>query len=992
MRTVKVDSSLRTAWSKSARLALFGAVCAASVACSQQEAPSENSDTINTNGIGETNLGLSSSYNSPYAQQFVNAGYVCKVNDEFGGVESGGQAKTFLDSTKWMFENIYVNNEGQNYTSRQCADPAYANGNWNYCVQNGYLTIRAINDGIDCTNNTACGTFWDGNGGYRSFSSGRIISKHKVALQKGYVEFRARLPFQGVAKTSGVWPAIWFLNDQIHEGPAPGGTPWPWAPEFDLLEWQSPNGKMASNAIFIGNDGNMDACNNWPEGGSADCSDQNGAQSGGRGIFKVNDWSAQSAYQGWHIYGLEWTDTYMKPYIDGVLQGTVSTTGGATEFNAPMFIIMNLALGGDLGGTIAVTDWSKVTLDVDYMRWYQYWPGSQDTCADPAGGGGGGGAPAATCNDGMQNQGEYGVDCGGPCAPCAATAIVYHDCNYGGYAVSLPVGDYNMGDLNARGIANDDLSAIKVAPGYQVVLYQDINFSGFTTTLTGQTNCLTDTSAGRSYGTWNDDVTALRVQAVSTSQPPASGVGHTFRAETGVGAGTQFEYPTANGSTGTTVGYFDSGDTITFNNVNLTGVGGLNMRLAGANSGGVMEVHADSATGTLLGSYTMAATGSWQTWADRSMSFSTSVSGIHNLVLSGGGTGVWGILNIETFTLVSTAPQPATCSDGIQNQGEAGVDCGGPCSAACGGGSGFMLVGSSLNGGPNTGLEGCSEGGLDVMDVGNGEYIYFNNVNFSGIGSFELRVAGALYASTIELHRDSTTGPLLASCSAPVTGGWQNWQSVTCSLTEPQSGTGTLYLLFKGTNATGGMNGSTWQLHNLRYIKGIPGTVACSDTCSAHNYACGSFTNNCGVNLNCGTCASGWTCSSSKTCTPPPSSSSPGNLTKSGASTAGAIGNDADGLILESNGASICWSNVNMNGNTQVTVNYGNGEAAGETFKVTYNGAQIGSTFTNAYTGGFSVYQAAQFTFGAQSGFGTLCVVATSCDNWNSKISSVSFK
>ncbi|NNK81451.1 MAG: zinc metalloprotease, partial [Flavobacteriales bacterium] len=30
-----------------------------------------------------------------------------------------------------------------------------------------------------------------------------------------------------------------------------------------------------------------------------------------------------------------------------------------------------------------------------------------------------GGGPAPTCDDGIQNQGETGVDCGGPCAPCA---------------------------------------------------------------------------------------------------------------------------------------------------------------------------------------------------------------------------------------------------------------------------------------------------------------------------------------------------------------------------------------------------------------------------------------------------------------------------------------------------------------------------------------------------------------------------------------------
>ncbi len=49
------------------------------------------------------------------------------------------------------------------------------------------------------------------------------------------------------------------------------------------------------------------------------------------------------------------------------------------------------------------------------------------TTVPRAGGGGGGGPPRAggigfqlgeTCFDGIQNQGEEGVDCGGPCKPC----------------------------------------------------------------------------------------------------------------------------------------------------------------------------------------------------------------------------------------------------------------------------------------------------------------------------------------------------------------------------------------------------------------------------------------------------------------------------------------------------------------------------------------------------------------------------------------------
>ncbi len=33
----------------------------------------------------------------------------------------------------------------------------------------------------------------------------------------------------------------------------------------------------------------------------------------------------------------------------------------------------------------------------------------------------GSGPPSGTCNDGIQNQGETGIDCGGPCAPCPPT-------------------------------------------------------------------------------------------------------------------------------------------------------------------------------------------------------------------------------------------------------------------------------------------------------------------------------------------------------------------------------------------------------------------------------------------------------------------------------------------------------------------------------------------------------------------------------------------
>jgi hypothetical protein len=58
---------------------------------------------------------------------------------------------------------------------------------------------------------------------------------------------------------------------------------------------------------------------------------------------------------------------------------------------------------------------------------------------------------------------------------------------------------------------------------------------------------------------------------------------------------------------------------------------------------------------------------------------------------AGGGAGGWADANnqssirttyVDNITAFS-APAPATCSDGIQNQGETGIDCGGPNCAAC---------------------------------------------------------------------------------------------------------------------------------------------------------------------------------------------------------------------------------------------------------------------------------------------------------------------
>jgi hypothetical protein len=99
------------------------------------------------------------------------------------------------------------------------------------------------------------------------------------------------------------------------------------------------------------------------------------------------------------------------------------------------------------------------------------------------------------------------------------------------------------------------------------------------------------------------------------------------------------------------------------------------------------------------------------------------------------------------------------------------------------------------------GTEGCSEGGKNVMDVGNNDWAAYKGVDFNGITSFDARVASAANPGTIEFRKNSTTGTLMATCAAPVTGGWQTWTTIRCAASNT-GGSGALVLVFHGAGAS----------------------------------------------------------------------------------------------------------------------------------------------------------------------------------------------
>jgi lysophospholipase L1-like esterase len=104
----------------------------------------------------------------------------------------------------------------------------------------------------------------------------------------------------------------------------------------------------------------------------------------------------------------------------------------------------------------------------------------------------------------------------GAVAVYAAPATIFQDCNFGGYSVDLPAGNYTSADLVARGARDNDISSVMVTSGYQVILYSNDNFSGTSITVVSNNSCLVangfndqtsslkvvQTAAGAWTGTW----------------------------------------------------------------------------------------------------------------------------------------------------------------------------------------------------------------------------------------------------------------------------------------------------------------------------------------------------------------------------------------------------------------------------------------------------------------------------------------------------------
>lgn len=241
--------------------------------------------------------------------------YTQAWSDEFDGA-SGATANTAY----WSGENgdgVAYDNRGWGNNERQWY--AFENSTTS---GNGLLNILATRTNAA---NTHC--YY----GACEFLSSKLVTKGKVGFTYGRLEARIK-----AAPGQGTWNAFWTLGSNIDT------AFWPMCGEIDVMELLGSNTKRLLGYLH-------------------------GPISGGMGRGNTKDFTS-ALTDDFHTYTIDWLPDEVTWYLDGVKYGSVSRTDLDWRFDKEFYVILNLAMGGNLGGTIDA-GLTSTTMQVDYVRY-----------------------------------------------------------------------------------------------------------------------------------------------------------------------------------------------------------------------------------------------------------------------------------------------------------------------------------------------------------------------------------------------------------------------------------------------------------------------------------------------------------------------------------------------------------------------------------------------------------------------------------------------
>lgn len=162
-------------------------------------------------------------------------------------------------------------------------------------------------------------------GGGRAYTSAQIDTHRKYARAFGKFEARMKLP-----KTKGIWPAFWLLPEDGR-----------WPPEIDIMELLG----HEPDTVYM--------TTHW---GIFPKIDHAGSP------FKGPDFSAD-----FHVFSCEW----FPDHIDFMVDGVKRYTAPKEIPQDPMYVIFNVAVGGEWPGFPDKTTVFPQRMLVDYVRVYE---------------------------------------------------------------------------------------------------------------------------------------------------------------------------------------------------------------------------------------------------------------------------------------------------------------------------------------------------------------------------------------------------------------------------------------------------------------------------------------------------------------------------------------------------------------------------------------------------------------------------------------------
>jgi beta-glucanase (GH16 family) len=238
------------------------------------------------------------------------AGWKLVWHDEFEGIS--------IDKSNWTFDlgaGGWGNGEAENYTAR----PENAR------LESGNLVIEARQEKYQ--------------GAY--YTSARLKTQGLQSFQYGRVEARLRVP-----SGAGLWPAFWMLGAEFN------GSNWPDCGEIDIMEYIGKEPDLIMGTLH------------------------GPGYSGALGLSKWNRQKYNIADE-YHTYAVEWQADQISWFYDGEKYHTVTRSDvGERKWvgDRPYFIILNLAVGGQLPGMVSPKTVFPAQLLIDYVRVFQKEP------------------------------------------------------------------------------------------------------------------------------------------------------------------------------------------------------------------------------------------------------------------------------------------------------------------------------------------------------------------------------------------------------------------------------------------------------------------------------------------------------------------------------------------------------------------------------------------------------------------------------------------